>query len=199
MDDNVGKILDALKKSGLDQKTLVVFTNDNGGALHTGANNFPLKEGKGTLWEGGVRVPWAMRWPGKIEAGSVVEDPVIALDLMPTFITAAGGRVDPAWNLDGIDLSGRLTGKQSRLPNRTLYWRKAGSKGPIAIREGNWKLIDLRGRGDGRPELYDVGKDVGESRNLASENPTLVKSLSSKMSAWEKQLKEPLWGPGKRK
>jgi len=198
LDDNVGKILVALKKAGLEKKTLVLFTNDNGGQTQTGANNDPLRGKKGTLWEGGVRVPWAMRWPGNIKAGLVIDDPVIALDLVPTFVTVAGGEIDPAWNLDGIDLTSRLKSPQEDLPARTLYWRQHGSRGPISLREGNWKLIYNRGQKNAQPQLFDLRRDIGESTDLANDKPDLVKSLMAKVFAWEKELREPLWGRGKR-
>ncbi|MDB4378913.1 sulfatase-like hydrolase/transferase [Akkermansiaceae bacterium] len=99
LDDNVGKVLDCLKAEGLDEDTIVLFTNDNGGQTANGANNSPLQGKKGTLWEGGVRVPWVMRWRGEIPAGRVIDQPVIALDLLPTLIEAAGGEVSLDWNL----------------------------------------------------------------------------------------------------
>jgi len=199
LDDNVGKVLDCLKAEGLDDNTIVLFTNDNGGQTSTGANNAPLQGKKGTLWEGGVRVPWAMRWTGKIPAGSVIEEPVIALDLLPTFVEAAGGKVDPAWNLDGRSFLSSLDGEPktttvTEVP-RSLFWRKGGSKGARAMREGNWKIVHDRKSGE-EPALFDLLKDVGEADDLAAKNPEVLKVMLKKLDAWESELQEPRWGPG---
>ena len=126
LDDNVGKILDALKENDLDETTLVLFTNDNGGQTLTGANNAPLRGKKGTFFEGGIRVPLAMKWPGKITPGKVIDEPVIALDLLPTFVNIAGGKVENHWNLDGIDLSSLLSSSTNTPPSRPLFWRTHG-------------------------------------------------------------------------
>ncbi len=199
LDDNVGKVLDCLKAEGLDDNTIILFTNDNGGQTLTGANNAPLQGKKGTLWEGGVRVPWAMKWSGKIPAGSVIEDPVIALDLLPTFVEAGGGKVDPKWKLDGRSFLSHLDGKPktTTVPRgpRPLFWRQGGSKGPRAMREGNWKIVHDRKAGRG-PALFDLSKDVGEANDLASKNPDLLNAMLKKLDAWEGELQEPRWGPG---
>ena len=164
LDDNVGKVLKALDDADVAKNTLVVFTNDNGGQTKTGAVNTPLRGRKGQLYEGGVRVPCAMRWPGKIAKGSVIDDPVVAIDFAPTFIAAQGGAVDPAWKLDGLDLVPRLTGKVKELPRRRLYWRKGGGRGAIATRYGKWKYVNLRGGPETNSvsELYDLeGRPFG--------------------------------------
>ena len=199
LDDNVGKVLDCLKREGLDETTIILFTNDNGGQTSNGANNFPLQGKKGTLWEGGVRVPWVMRWKGEIPAGRVIDQPVIALDLLPTLIEAAGGEVSSNWNLDGRSFLGLLGGKLKTTAvveaPRPLFWRQGGSGGPRAMREGKWKIIHDRKSGD-KPALFDLSKDVEESRDLASENGELLKAMLRKLNVWEKQLEEPRWGPG---
>lgn len=195
LDDNVGKILECLNEQGLSDNTLVIFTNDNGGATHTGADNSPLQGRKGQVWEGGVRVPWALRWPGKIKAGSVIDEPIISLDLFPTFIEVAGEKVDPAWNLDGISLLPRLSGQTDELPARPLFWRQGGSKGPRAIREGQWKLVHNRKAGDS-PKLFDLSSDIGEAKDLAVEKQEVVKAMLGKLNSWESELQEPRWGAG---
>lgn len=196
LDDNVGKILKSIKDNGIEEKTIVIFTNDNGGQTATGADNTPLKGKKGTLWEGGVRVPWAMRWPATIKAGGVIDDPIISLDILPTFIEAAGEKTNKSWNLDGRSFLPLLTGEKKSQPVRTLHWRQHGSGGSIAIREGKWKLIHNRSEAGAKPELYDLSKDISESKDLSAENPEVMKQLSKKMKTWESQLKEPLWGSG---
>lgn len=197
LDDNVGKILASLKDNGLTERTLVIFTNDNGGQTQTGANNFPLRGKKGTLWEGGTRVPMAMSWPGKIKSGRVIDDPVISLDFLPTFVSLAGGEFHSDWKLDGHDITPLLNGEKTELPQRVLHWRQHGSQGNISCRQGKWKLIhNRRGTESAQPELYDLSQDVSEKHNVAADNPEVVQTLVGKMKAWESEMKEPLWGPG---
>ena len=194
LDENIGKILEAIKSNGIEDNTLVIFTNDNGGQTKTGANNGKLKGRKGTLWEGGVRVPWAMRWPAKIKTGTIINDPVIALDILPTIIDAAGQNINPDWKLDGRSFLPLITTQQQALPSRPLFWRQHGSKGNIAIREGHWKLIHNRADKESSPELYNLASDVGEQQNIADKHPDITKEMINKLKVWESQLKEPLWG-----
>ncbi len=197
LDDNVGKILAAVDRNRLRENTVVLFTNDNGGQTQTGAVNDPLRGRKGMLFEGGIRVPWVMRWPKSIQAGSVVDDPVIAIDILPTMIAAAGGRVDTDWQLDGVNLLPRLTGRQDELEPRSLYWRTGGTDGTYAIRDGHWKMIVERS-GDRRRLLFDLSVDIGESKNVASDHPDRVQKLQEKLDRWASGLVRPQWGPGSR-
>jgi arylsulfatase A-like enzyme len=194
LDDNVGKILKALDDAGVAENTLVIFTNDNGGQTLTGANNAPLRGKKGDLFEGGIRVPMAIRWPGKSAPGSVIDDPVITLDFATTMIGLAGGKADPEWKLDGADLTDRLTQKTEALPERDLFWRTHGSSGPIAMRSGKWKLVMNRGKENPKPQLFDLDADIGEATDISAQNPELLKAMLSRLSVWETQLIEPLWG-----
>lgn len=196
LDDNVGRILDKLEAEGLARDTLVVFTNDNGGQTMTGADNGVLRGRKGQLWEGGIRVPMAMRWPGRIAAGSSVHQPVILLDLLPTLLAAAGGDISPEWQLDGVNLLPFLTGSAAAapFPERTLFWRTTGSSGPIAVRQGKWKLLERIPAADPMPMLVDLESDISEQKNLATRHPDLVANLRAKRDAWERGLIEPLWG-----
>jgi len=196
MDENVGKVLATLEKTGLAENTLVIFTNDNGGQTKTGANNFPLKGRKGTLWEGGIRVPCAIRWPGQIKQGIVIDDPISTIDFLPTFVALASGRVKPEWKLDGINVMPRLTGQQKSLPTRDLFWRRHGSSGPIAVRNGDWKVIHNRDQRGARPELYRLADDISEAKNLADRHPDRVAEMMARLKKWESQLIEPLWGKG---
>jgi len=198
LDDNVGKVLAALKELELDEHTLVIFTKDNGGQTGTGANNAPLRGKKGTLFEGGIRVPMCMRWPGKIQAGSVIDDPVISLDFLPTFVAMGGGRPSESWNLDGVNLLPRLTGKTQRLPTRPLFWRKGGPGRNIAMREGNLKLHLADRDPSTAPTLYDLASDIGESDDLAARRPDDVKRLRAALEAWEKEQVKPKWGGRRR-
>ena len=195
LDDNVGKILKHLEKEGLEENTLVIFTNDNGGQTATGADNTPLQGRKGGLLEGGIRVPWAMRWPGKIAAGSVIDDPIISLDIVPTMVEISGNPIDPAWNLNGVSILDRMTGKSDSLEQRPLYWRQHGSKGDRAVRLGEWKLHDGRSSGTG-VRLFNLAADITEANDLADKEPARVKQLTELLDTWESGLIEPLWGPG---
>ncbi len=199
MDDNVGRILNVLRETGLDDRTLVVFTNDNGGQTKTGAVNTPLRGRKGQMWEGGIRVPMAMKWPGRIDPGITIDDPVIALDLLPTFLAAAGRRVDPAWKLDGVNLLPRLTGKESAIPERPLFWRIHGPDRETAVRLGKWKLIQPDQRPATRPLLFNLEDDIGESNDVAAMHPEQVTRLSAILDRWERQLVDPLWRYGRAK
>lgn len=195
MDDNVGKILQRLADLDLEESTIVVFTNDNGGQTQTGANNMPLKGRKGQLWEGGIRVPMAVRWPEKIKAGLVVDDPVISLDLLPTFVAAAGKTVEPGWNWDGTNLLDVMTGKEDHLPERTLFWRRQGPSGAIAARRGKWKMLNLREPENASPQLFDLNEDIGEETDVAGTQAEILSQLVDAANDWESELAEPLWGP----
>ncbi|MCB9882752.1 MAG: sulfatase-like hydrolase/transferase [Planctomycetes bacterium] len=194
LDDNVGKILAALRENDLDGKTLVVFTNDNGGQTQTGAINTPLRGRKGMLLEGGIRVPLAMRYPGRIEKGSELSMPVISLDLLPTFVKLGGGEIDPEWKLDGADVSPWLLGTRAEPVARDLLWRAGGSSGEGALRHGRYKLH--REQRDAAFALYDLETDIGEARDIAGDNAELVKEMAERFQAWDAQLIEPLWGAG---
>ncbi len=187
MDRAVGKVLASLEEQGLDKNTIVIFTNDNGGPSDDNvSNNAPLSGTKANHLEGGIRVPFLMKWPGVIEAGDY-KLPVSTLDLLPTFVAAAGGDISKLENLDGVDLMPFIKGQVEGRPHQTLYWKKE-SRG--AIRDGDWKLV----RFPDRPaELYNLAEDMSEIHNLADENPDLVKELYKKLFAWELTLERPLW------
>src|SRR4051794_29379549 len=143
MDEGVGRVLDTLRARGLEEDTLVVFFSDNGGPTMPGttinaSRNDPLRGSKRTTLEGGVRVPFAARWPARLPAGKVYEHPVIQLDLLPTLLSAAGVEAKPDWKLDGVNLLPYWTGTESRTPHETLYWRMGNQ---MAIRRGDWKLV----------------------------------------------------------
>ena len=190
VDASVGRILRKLDALKLTDRTVVVFTSDNGGlSVIEGPNtpatiNAPLREGKGFLYEGGIRVPLIVRWPS-VESGTS-SVPVISHDLHPTLLSACG--VKPP-KLDGIDLTGLITRKEA--PKReALHWHyphysNQGGKPGGAIREGNLKLIEFYE--DNRRELFDLATDPGENRNLARDRPEVVKRLAARLEAWRKQ------------
>ncbi len=187
MDQNTGKVLGALRRNGLEENTLIVFLSDNGG--HESSPNKPLRGKKGTFWEGGLRVPFCMQWKGKIQAGRTYKRPVISLDLMPTFITAAGGKVDPAWQLDGVDLMPLATGQLNDRPHETLYWAWGPRK---AIRHGDLKALSTN---NGKTwQMFDLSQDVAEKTDLAASRADELRSLITMHGQWESGLMPPQWG-----
>ena len=167
----------------------------------TGAVNTPLRGAKGTLFEGGIRVPWAMRWPGRIKPATVVDEPVIAIDLLPTFVAVGGGTVRDAWKLDGRNLVPLLDGEDESKKPRAFFWRKHGSKGIYAIRDGKWKMIIDKSDKSELPgkALFDLSADISESKNVLKEFPDVASRLDSQLEKWSKELHEPLWGPNAKK
>jgi arylsulfatase A-like enzyme len=181
MDDAVGQVLETIRKNGQEENTLIFYLADNGGPTQsTTSQNGPLRGFKSTTWEGGVRVPFMVQWKGKIPAGKVYENPVIQLDILPTAVTAAGGKVDPDWKLDGVDLMPYLTGKEKGKPHETFYWRFGQQ---MAVRHGDWKLVVGNG-GSGQPELYNLAADLSEKNNLAATEPEKAKELQALWDAW---------------
>ena len=199
LDANVGKVLDALKEHGLESNTLVVFTNDNGGQTRTGASNAPLRGRKGQLTEGGIRVPMCMRWPGVIEAGRVIDDPVISLDLLPTFVSVGGGKVVADRNLDGIDLGPLLRDKDLALPTRPFFWRKGGPGGSIAMRLGKHKLYFADRKQSAAARLFDLASEIGEETDIAGENEEVVARMGKMLADWEAQQVYPAWSAARRR
>jgi arylsulfatase A-like enzyme len=181
MDDAVGRVLEAIRNNGQEENTLIFYISDNGGpTAGTTSKNDPLRGFKSTTWEGGVRVPFMVQWKGKIPAGKTYDHPVIQLDVLPTVVTAAGGKVDPDWKLDGVDLLPYLTGAERGKPHETLYWRFGQQ---IAIRHGDWKLVVANG-GSGQPELYNLAADVSETTNLAATNLAKAQELQALWDRW---------------
>jgi arylsulfatase A-like enzyme len=189
LDRNVGRVLKAIDEAGLAGETLVVFTSDNGATFEAGNqgaslaldSNRPLRGQKRTLWEGGIRVPAVVRWPGRIPAGRVAREPAQMIDLMPTLLAAAGAAPDPAWRVDGLDLLAAWSGRSA--PHvRTLFWEWRGEgSDQLAAMRGDLKLIINR---RGTPELYDVAGDPAERRDVAAAHPDLVERLQEELEAW---------------
>jgi arylsulfatase A-like enzyme len=214
MDEAVGRTLGALRASGLEDDTLIVFFSDNGGPTMPGttvnaSRNDPFRGSKRTTLEGGIHVPFVISWKGKLPAGSVYDKPVIQLDVLPTALAAAGVAASPDGKLDGVDLLPYLSGKDPGTPHAALFWRL----GPqTAIRKGDWKLArydaapDIPGatsKGHGRPDLsplrlYNLARDPGETDDLAAREPSKAAELLRDYQAWDATLARPLWGPGSR-
>jgi arylsulfatase A-like enzyme len=189
MDDAIGELLAAVRETGEEENTLIFFLSDNGGPQKAnGSNNAPLTGDKGSVREGGIRVPFAMQWKGTIPAGSVYKQPVISLDISATTAAVAGATLGSSDRpVDGVNLLPYLLGENKSAPHDALYWR-AGRQ--HAIRRGNFKL---RQQADEAPQLFDVVVDVAEQNDLAKERPELVEQLSTDYGAWNSELVEPLW------
>ena len=188
LDEAVGTVMRTLRETGADSNTLVIFVNDNGGSQHLGLQvslNTPFRGGKGEFTEGGLRVPMVVRWPQALPAGKTYSLPVSTLDLMPTAVAAAGGSIDQAWQLDGVNLLPHLCGQTVTAPHDILYWRR-GQEG--AIRQGTWKL--LIGPGQTR-SLYDLDSDPGESDNRAIQQSERVAAMESVWKSWEVTMARP--------
>jgi arylsulfatase A-like enzyme len=189
MDHGMGQVLDALDRLGLAENTIVFFMSDNGGlstAEGAPTSNLPLRAGKGWLYEGGIREPMIVKWPGIAKTGGTCDAPVISTDFYPTILEMAEKPLRPQQHLDGISMVPLL--KQTNSPlERALYWHyphygnQGGSPGS-AIRIGHWKLIEFFE--DGRLELYDLQNDLGEKHNLAAEQPQRVAELHQRLKAW---------------
>jgi arylsulfatase A-like enzyme len=188
MDDAIGAVLQKLRDEGLEEDTLIFFLSDNGGPTQqTTSRNGPLSGFKGQVLEGGIRIPFLVQWKGHIPAGKTFEKPVIALDIHPTALAAAGTGVPETARLDGVDLLPFVTGQNTGEPHRTLYWRFGQQ---WAIRKGNWKLLTLR---DGKPRLYNLVDDIGEKRDLATEKSELAQDLYTTWKSWDGELMKPRW------
>jgi arylsulfatase A-like enzyme len=189
-DDAVGRVLAKVKEIGAEENTLVWYLADNGGpTVQTTSKNDPLRGFKATTWEGGTRVPFMVKWPGKLPAGKVYENPIIQLDILPTCVAAAGGKVAPDWKLDGVDLAPYLMGQNSERPHQTLYWRF----GPQwAIRHGDFKLV--KARDIAAPALFNLAADISEKNDLIAQEPAKAAELQALWDKWSAEQKEPLWG-----
>ncbi len=189
LDDGVGEVLRKLREAGLEQDTLVFFFSDNGGPPVNASSNYPLRGHKGSMWEGGIRVPFLVKWPGRIAAGAVYRHPAISLDVLPTAVAAAGGELPKDRAMDGVNLVPYLTGKNPKPPHDILFWRMRNNR---AVRKANWKLIVS---GTTPAQLFDLSKDIGEATDVAAEKAEVVRDLSQALEKWEGQMVSPLWSP----
>lgn len=205
MDEAIGRVQKKLLEAGLEKNTLIYFIADNGGpampsTAQNAAVNTPLRGGKRTTLEGGVRVPFIVSWPGKLKPG-IFSLPAIQLDLHATALAAAGVKAEADWKLEGVDLLPFLTGEKTGAPHDALYWRFGQQ---MAIRAGDFKLVRYDGNADtmtgvrNQPvstvKLYNLATDIGETKDLAAAQPEKVKELQSKWDAWNKDNIKPAWG-----
>lgn len=212
MDQGIGRILKTLDELNLSENTLIVFTSDNGGlggyreaGLKGGGKSItqqhPLRGGKGMLYEGGIRVPLIVKWPGVTKPGSISHQPVISFDFYPTLINIAGGKTKPNQTPDGIDITPLLKNPNTQLKREALYWHFPGylqltnngvwrtTPGAV-IRFGDWKLHEYFE--DGRLELYNLKDDISEQNNLAQTHPDITRKLHTMMKTWRKNTNAPM-------
>jgi arylsulfatase A-like enzyme len=193
LDSAIGRVLAALDRNGLGEKTVVVFMSDNGGlATAEGhpTSNLPLRGGKGWPYEGGIREPWIICAPGIARPGSTCDTPVISTDFYPTLLELAGLPLDRKQHMDGVSLVPLLQGKPMDR-GAPLFWHYPhyGNQGGApfgAIREGDWKLIEWYE--DGQLELFDLREDIGETKNLAATYPDRAEQLHARLAAWRKSV-----------
>jgi len=193
-DASTGRILDTLRELKLDEKTLVVFTSDNGPWLTQGKNGGeagPLRGGKGGTYEGGMREPTIVWWPGHVAAGSTSDAVAGNIDLLPTFVKLAGGAVPADRKIDGADLSPLLLGKTKESPREAHYYFNGNRL--EAVRSGPWKLAVAF-----VPRLYNLDTDIGEKTDVAAEHPDVVKRLQEFVTKMDADLGTAKQGPGVR-
>lgn len=197
MDDAIGLVLAKLEETGKLNNTLVIFTNDNGGPTTrnavNGSSNTPLRGSKVETFEGGIRVPLLMQWPGVLAAGAVYRQPVISFDLTATAVAAAGA---DAAALDGVDLVPFVTGKKPAAPHDLLFWRNRTRSNNYAARQGDWKFVHSTEGAEssgprqtpGRDMLFHLATDIGEQHDLAAEQPDKLAALKKLYEAWSAEV-----------
>ena len=195
MDENIGRILDTLKRLELENDTIVIFCSDNGG-LSTGTGPmsptscFPLRAGKAWVYEGGIRVPLIVKLPGKVRPGLTLEEPVISTDLYPTILELVGLPLRPQQHVDGVSLEPLLTGSSQSLEREALYfhyphYHHINTMGPAgAVRMGDYKLIEIFETGE--VELYNLASDIGEQNDLADSMPELAQKMTRMLHQWRR-------------
>jgi arylsulfatase A len=197
LDENVGRVINKIDELGVADCTIVFFFSDNGGYINefnqkVVTNNYPLRCGKGSLYEGGIREPLIIRWPGVTKAGSVCSEPVCSIDFYPTFLDMTGLAGDPKHNadMDGISLVPLLKNPAGKLKRQALYWHYPHyypTTTPVgAIRQGDWKLLEYFE--DNHIELYDLSNDIGEQNDLVEKMPEKAEELRKRLGAWRKAV-----------
>ncbi len=206
LDESVGRVLAHLKHRDLDKQTIVVFLSDNGGFVGVDGksgqavpvtNNAPLRSGKGSCYEGGIRIPLLIRWPGVTRAGTVCHEPVVVMDLFSTLLASAGLRLSPENEVDGLDLRPLLTEPAGQLDRKTLFFHYPhyyATTTPVsALRSGDWKLLEYYE--DQQVELYNLKDDLGESTELSRRHPEVVGKLRAELNTWRNDLQVALPKP----
>ncbi|BAX82390.1 sulfatase-like hydrolase/transferase [Labilibaculum antarcticum] len=188
VDDGVGKVLDKLEELGINENTIVFFLSDNGGPEHDNASdNGELRDGKSSLYEGGIHVPFAMQWPAKIPAGMVYDKTVSSLDIFATVVAYA--EATPKNKLDGVNLVPYINGENIGQPHKQLFWRKYDQKA-YAARFGDHKLVKYKSVTD---EIYNLKEDIGEKNSLALSDENHYSDMKSRYQSWESEMKDPVF------
>lgn len=210
LDESVGRVLDAIEKAGLDDRTLVIFSSDNGGLggykaegldeMRSITDNAPLRSGKGSLYEGGIRVPFLFRWTGTIQPGSRSSEPIISVDLYPTLCDLAGVPAPVGQTLDGVSVLPILMGEAESTKREALYWHFPGYLGagagqwrttPVSVaRSGPLKLLHFLE--DDRVELYDLDADLGKSTDRSADRPGDARRLRAMLDDWRTRIEAPI-------
>ncbi len=211
VDESVGRVMATLEALKLAENTVLIFTSDNGGVggyeregikKNSGdvTDNAPLRHGKGSLYEGGTRVPFIARWPGRIAPGSVCDTPTIHVDVYPTLVALAGGKMPAGQVADGESFAPLLRDPSAKLARAAIYQHFPGYLGagvdqfrtlPVTIMQaGDWKLMEFLE--DGRLELYNLREDIGEKRNLAAAQPERARAMLAQLQAWRAEIKAPM-------
>lgn len=189
LDDQVGRLLKHVDSLGETDNTVIIFLSDNGGVDYNGTtDNAPFKGGKFTNFEGGIRVPFMMKWKGKIKPGVVYNNPVISLDIFATLVSAIGMELPTDRKYDGVNLIPYINGDNAAAPHAALFWRSDFNK---AIRKGDWKLVI--NEYDNNNQLYNIKDDKGEHFNLYALKPKIAEGLLKDLNEWEKEMIKPLW------
>jgi arylsulfatase A-like enzyme len=204
MDDAIGAVQNKLREAQLEENTLVFFISDNGGPTMpgtsgNGSNNAPLRGSKRTTLEGGIRVPFFVKWPAQLPAGKLYEQPVIQIDILPTALAAAGVDAQDGESIEGVNLVPYLRGDEEGAPHEALYWRFGQQ---MAIRQGDWKLVRYDATVDGmrrqtsETKLYNLAADIGETSDLMKQQPEKGAALQAAWDKWDTSNVPALWGGG---
>lgn len=196
LDDGVGHILDAVDGAGIRNNTLIFFLSDNGAALarpnDLGGVNLPLRSGKGSIFDGGVKVVFGASWPGVLPQGVDYDGTLNAVDLFTTTVELSGAEIPHDRVIDGVNLLPYLTGKKTGNPHESLFFRRK-DRGNFSYRSGNYKLVyDSKAKMDPSGELYDLSQDIGESGDLSAELPEVKARLAEEYKAIDSQLPDPV-------
>jgi arylsulfatase A-like enzyme len=202
VDESLGRIIDSLKAKGIYDETIIILTSDHGGLSNAGVNNkrplatsnYPLRAGKGHMYDGGLRVPVIVHWPGKVIPGTRVDFSITGMDYYPTILEMLGLPQQPEDHIDGVSFVTGLLGNESLNKERSLFWysdigrlKSTGDRNAAVIRKGNYKLMEFFQ--DAKIELYDISVDPGEQNDLSKEFPEVCKSLLTELRDWKKQMK----------
>jgi len=193
LDENIGRLLKAIDETGQADNTIIIFTSDNGGSSSghdCPTNNSPLKEGKGWMYDGGIKEPLIIKWPNTVKAGSECKTPVLSTDFYPTLLEAAGLPLIPEQHKDGVSLMSLLKGGDA-LERDTMFWHyphysSMGNTPACSVRMGDYKLIEFFE--DNKLELYNLIEDISEENNLVDKHPELTKKMHNKLVEWRKSI-----------